>query len=44
MYSRDITIEFERKEFQAEPAKEGEHRWWTFDGQKWWVLGGLKIK
>ena len=44
MYSQYIAIDFEPKEFQAEPAKEGEHRWWTYDGQKWWVLGCLKIK
>ena len=45
MYSRVIDLEkTEPKEFCAEPAKEGEHRWWTYDGQKWWTLGEVKIK
>jgi len=45
LYSRVISLEeTEPKEFQAKPAKEGEHRWWTYNGQKWWTLGEVKIK
>mmetsp|Transcript_20554 Transcript_20554/g.58970 ORF Transcript_20554/g.58970 Transcript_20554/m.58970 type:complete len:272 (+) Transcript_20554:132-947(+) len=45
MYSRIIELEkTEPKEFQSEPAKEGVHRWWTYDGQTWWTIGEVKIQ
>ena len=45
VYSRIIELEkTEPKEFQSEPAKEGELRWWTYDSQKWWTIGEVKIQ
>ena len=45
VYLRIIELEkTEPKEFQSEPAKEGELRWWTYDGQTWWTIGEVKIQ
>lgn len=39
LYLKPIPINSgEPKEFASEPAKEGEKRWWTYDGQRWWTI------
>uniref|UniRef100_A0A7S4KAS3 Diphthine--ammonia ligase n=1 Tax=Odontella aurita TaxID=265563 RepID=A0A7S4KAS3_9STRA len=45
LYSRPIELELGRpKRTVTEPAKEGEERWWTYDGQQWWTLGEFTVK
>ena len=49
-YASDINIDMGKdikvksKEFVSETAKNGEERWWTYDGQKWWTLGEFKVE